>query len=85
MWRKAMSVLASMLPCAGCGSGQRLETQACPVPRSALECMAEPGAPEGRTDLEAALYVIDTRAAGADCRSKLQAVREALDACARGR
>jgi hypothetical protein len=41
----------------------------------------EPGTPEGHSDLEAAMYLIDTRAAGADCRSKLQAVRETLAAC----
>ena len=42
---------------------------------------AQPAEPEGHSDLEAAMYLIDTRAAGADCRSKLQAVRETLEVC----
>lgn len=81
MLPKVMPALALMLPCAGCAGGERLESLPCPVPRYELECLAEPGAPEGHTDLEAAMYLIDTRAAGADCRSKLQAVRETLEAC----
>jgi hypothetical protein len=32
-------------------------------------------------DLAAALYLMDTREAGRDCRDKLQAVRETLEAC----
>ena len=82
MWRRVMPVLALMLPCAGCARAPRLEALPCPVPRYQLECLAEPSAPEGHTDLEAAMYVIDSRTAGADCRSKLQAVRETLEACA---
>ena len=46
-----------------------------------MECLAQPAEPEGHSDLEAAMYLIDTRAAGADCRSKLQAVRETLAGC----
>ena len=69
-----------MLLCTGCAS-PRVDYLSCPVPRYARECLAEPGAPAGHSDLEAAMYVIDMRAAGADCRSKLQAVRESLAAC----
>lgn len=76
-----MPVLALMLPCAGCAGAQHLEALPCPVPRYELRSLAEPSAPKGHTDLEAARYLIDTRAAGADCRSKLQAVRETLEAC----
>jgi hypothetical protein len=69
-----------MLLCSGCVS-PRVESLPCPVPRDELACLMEPGTPEGHSDLEAAMYLIDTRAAGADCRSKLQAVRETLAAC----
>lgn len=69
-----------MLLCTACAS-PRVENLPCPVDRTELACLGEPGAPEGHTDLEAAMYLIDTRAAGADCRSKLQALRETLEAC----
>ena len=86
MWRKAMPVLVLTPLCTGCGtSAARLEAPACPVPASEMECLAQPAEPEGHSDLAAALYLIDTRAAGADCRSKLQAVRETLAACGGGR
>ena len=82
MWRKAMPVLGLMPLCMGCaGKTPRLEALPCPVPAYQLECLAEPGVPDGHGDLEAAMYLVDTRAAGADCRSKLQAVREMLGAC----
>lgn len=57
------------------------EALPCPVPGYELECLAQPAEPEGHSDLEAAMYLIDTRAAAKDCRSKLQAVRETLMAC----
>lgn len=82
MWRKAMPVLGLMPLCTGCASqAQRLEVLRCPVPGYELECLAQPAEPGGHSDVEAAMYLIDTRAAGADCRSKLQAVRETLEAC----
>ncbi len=77
-----MPVLALTPLCMGCaGHVSRLEALPCPVPGYELECLAQPDEPEGHSDLEAAMYLIDTRAAGADCRSKLQAVRETLEAC----
>ncbi len=69
-----------MLLCTACAS-PRVENLPCPVDRTELTCLDEPSAPDGHTDLEAAMYLIATRAAGADCRSKLQAVRETLEAC----
>ena len=82
MWRRAAPVLALTLLCTACaGRGPRLEALPCPVPGYELECLAQPAVPEGHSDLEAAMYLIDTRAAGADCRSKLQAVRETLAGC----
>ncbi len=78
-----MPALVLMPLCTGCAGAQRLEALPCPVPGYQLACLAQPAEPEGHTDLEAAMYLIDTRAAGADCRSKLQAVRETLEACRR--
>lgn len=77
-----MPALGLMPLCMGCAAhSPRLEALPCPVPGYELECMVQPAEPEGHSDLEAAMYLIDTRAAGADCRSKLQAVREILEAC----
>lgn len=81
MWREAMPVLALMPLCTGCANGQHLEALPCPVPPYQLECLSQPAEPGGHGDLDAAMYLIDTRAAGADCRSKLQSVRETLEAC----
>lgn len=44
-----------------------------------LTCKSEPRSPGGdATDNQAATFVLDLAAAGRDCRSKLQAVRETL-------
>ena len=81
MLRKVTLLLALTPLCTGCARPPRVEMLPCPVPRDELTCLAEPAAPDGHTDLEAAMYLVDTRAAGADCRSRLQAVHETLEAC----
>lgn len=45
-----------------------------------LTCRPEPRSPGGdATDRQAAAFVLDLAAAGRDCRSKLQAVRETIE------
>lgn len=50
--------------------------QRVPVPERLLSCKAEPPPPAEDTDKAVAGYLVDLISAGADCRSKLQSVRQ---------
>jgi hypothetical protein len=83
-WRAVLLLPASMLLFAGCGHPQpRLQVLACPVPATELDCKAAPKTPSTGTDLDAADYIIELRLAGADCRARLETVKEILDGCRR--
>lgn len=46
------------------------------IPDTMLSCLREPLVPDARTDVDLALWTQAVREAGADCRSKLDAMRE---------
>src|SRR5262245_26128943 len=46
------------------------------IPGGNLSCSDEPGVPAAKTDIELALWAQALREAGADCRAKLDAIRE---------
>src|SRR5215510_5486251 len=46
------------------------------IPAEVLSCLAEPIAPNARTDVEFALWAQAVREAGSDCRAKLDAIRD---------
>lgn len=48
------------------------------VPPSLLTCADHPPSPAAETQQQVALFIVDMAAAGADCRSKLGAVRRLL-------
>lgn len=50
--------------------------QRVPVPERLLSCKAEPAPPAADTDKAVAGYLVDLIEAGADCRSKVAAVKE---------
>ena len=49
------------------------------IPKSALACMAEPTGAKVTTARDAASLIIDTRAAGRDCRGKLSTIRSIIE------
>ena len=49
------------------------------VPPSLLTCADQPVAPAAQVQRDVALYIVDVAEAGADCRSKLSAVRRILE------
>src|SRR5262245_12984925 len=46
------------------------------IPAGTLACLREPSAPNAKTDIELALWAQAVREAGADCRAKLDAIRD---------
>lgn len=48
------------------------------VPASMLSCVPEPNGSSVSTSRESASYIVDLRAAGRDCRNKLNAVGELI-------
>lgn len=50
--------------------------QRVPVPERLLSCAAEPPPPAADTDKAVAGYIVDLIGAGADCRSKVSAIRQ---------
>lgn len=50
-----------------------------PVPQSLLTCAEQPVAPVAELQRDVALYIVDLAEAGADCRSKLGAMRRILE------
>jgi len=53
--------------------------QRIPVPERLLSCKAEPAPPVKDTDTAVASYIVDLIESGADCRSKVAAVKEWSD------
>lgn len=53
-------------------------TTSATVPKQLLTCTPQPPAPSAGSQRDVGLYVVDLAAAGADCRSKLGAVRGLL-------
>lgn len=49
------------------------------IPQSSLACLPEPTGAKVVTARDAADLIIDTRAAGRDCRNKLSAVRSIIE------
>jgi len=73
---------------AGCAGSPPVEVSVAPIerpllrdriPKSALICLPEPTGAKVVTARDAADLIIDTRAAGRDCRSKLSAVRSIIE------
>lgn len=72
---KPLIALFAVLALAGCATTGS-------VPSSLLECADQPSSPAanaGATQADVGIYVIDLAEAGADCRSKLGAVRRILE------
>jgi|GEM_PF-2074490 len=69
--------LAAMMMLAGCAAPepQRVEVFRAP-PAALLTCQDSPVVPDAETQAEVARYVVRLHAAGADCRSKLGAVKK---------
>jgi hypothetical protein len=73
---------------AGCAGSPPVDVSIAPIdrpllryriPKSALACLPEPLGAKVVTARDAADLIIDTRAAGRDCRSKLSAVRSIIE------
>ena len=73
---------------AGCAGSPPVDVSIAPIdrpllryriPMSALACLPEPLGAKVVTARDAADLIIDTRAAGRDCRSKLSAVRSIIE------
>ena len=45
------------------------------IPAEGLSCLHEPAVPKAKTDIDLALWAQAVREAGADCRTKLEAIR----------
>ena len=71
---KLWLVLLPLLFCVSCAKD--VVVQRVPVPDRLLSCAAEPAPPAEDTDKAVAGYIVDLIGAGADCRSKLQSVRQ---------
>lgn len=71
---KLLLGLPLALFCASCGKD--VVVQRVPVPERLLACKAEPAPPVEDTDKAVAGYLVDLIEAGADCRSKLGAVKQ---------
>ena len=65
-------LLAICLP----GCGEDVVVKPVPVPPQFLSCKAEPATPAETTDKSVANFIIDLVEAGADCRSKVRAIRD---------
>ena len=79
---KVLRLPALILPLGACSQIQPRTLQlTCPVPESELDCRTAPKTPLTGTDLDDADYILELRLAGADCRAKLETVKEILDGC----
>lgn len=74
--RKMMVLLA--LPFLAClsGCGKEIVVERVPVPERFLTCANEPAPPAEDTDKAVAGFIVDLIEAGADCRSRVAAIKQ---------
>jgi len=74
--RKMMVLLA--LPFLAClaSCGKDVIVERVPVPDRFLTCAAEPAPPAEDTDKAVANFIVDLLESGADCRSKVAAIKQ---------
>lgn len=70
---KLLPVLLLAPFCVSCGKD--VVVQRVPVPERLLSCKAEPAPPAEDTDRAVANWIVDLISAGADCRSKVAAIK----------
>lgn len=76
MRQNPMLALALLLPPCLSACEKSVVVQRVPVPERLLSCKAEPAPPAEDTDKAVASYLIDLLESGADCRSKVSAIRD---------
>lgn len=76
MRRNLMLVLAPLPALCLASCGKDVIVERVPVPARFLTCAAEPAPPAEDTDKAVAGFIVDLIEAGADCRSKLAAIKQ---------
>lgn len=76
MRRNLMLALAPLPALCLASCGKDVVVERVPVPERFLTCAAEPAPPAEDTDKAVAGFIVDLIEAGADCRSKVQAIRD---------